>query len=132
MTKEMSDTDLRKLDYTLERCHQDGTPYNEIYGADEVRALRERLRRAERQLAQVSRSTLDVADEEAIERAYWGFDAERARSGTERDAFKSQLRLAIRRTRAEAADVVKHLSNEDGLGLGSIRIEKAITGERGE
>lgn len=132
MTAEMTDEDLRKLDSTLERRHQSGTLYNEIYGADEVRALRERLRRVERQLARVTRSTLSVEDEDAIEQAYWVFDTERKRSGVERDAFKGQLRLVIRRTRIEAADVVKHLSHEDGLGLGSSRIEKAITGERGD
>lgn len=130
MTAEMTDEDLRKLDSTLERRHQSGTLYNEIYG--DVRALRERLRRVERQLARVTRSTLSVEDEDAIEQAYWVFDTERKRSGVERDAFKGQLRLVIRRTRIEAADVVKHLSHEDGLGLGSSRIEKAITGERGD
>lgn len=132
MTAEMDDEDLRKLDNTLERRHQDGTPYNEIYGAEEVRALRERLRGAEKRLAAATTRTISNAEEERLEGLYWSFDAERKQSGMERDAFKGHLRRVIRETRAAAAEVVKHLSNEDGLGLGSSRIEKAITGERGD
>lgn len=132
MTTGISDEDLKKLDYSLERRHKGGTPYNEIYGADVVRALRERLRGAEKRLTSVTSREISDAEEARLEAAYWAFDTERKRSGMERDAFKGQLRLVIRETRAAAADVVKHLSNEDGLGLGSSRIEKAITGERGD
>ena len=31
-------------------------------------------------------------DENALEAAYWAFDAERKRNGMERDAFKHQMR----------------------------------------
>ena len=35
-------------------------------------------------------------DEEIIEAAFWHFDAERTRTGAERDAFKHQLREVVR------------------------------------
>lgn len=41
----------------------------------------------------------------------------------ERDAARREGAEAMR---AAAAQVVKHLSNEDGLGMGSLRIEGAI------
>lgn len=37
-------------------------------------------------------------NEETIEAIYWEFDAERSRTGMERDAFKHKLRAALRRT----------------------------------
>lgn len=46
-TDEISDVELAQLDRSLERRHQDGSLYNELYSAGEVRALRARLRRAE-------------------------------------------------------------------------------------
>ena len=46
-TTAISDADLAAMDKTLYRRTDNGTLYNELYGADEVRALRERLRRAE-------------------------------------------------------------------------------------
>lgn len=35
-------------------------------------------------------------DEDTIEKAYWDFDAERKKTGMERDSFKHQMRMAIR------------------------------------
>ena len=40
-------------------------------------------------------------DEDDIEAAYWAFDAERNKTGVERDAFKGQLRRLLRTTKAE-------------------------------
>ena len=37
--------------------------------------------------------------EEAIEAAFWAFDAERKRTGAERDAFKGQMRRLLRTVR---------------------------------
>jgi hypothetical protein len=46
-TPEINDEALAAMDRTLYRRTEQGKLYNELYGADEVRALRERLRRAE-------------------------------------------------------------------------------------
>ena len=37
-------------------------------------------------------------DEDALEAAYWAFDAERKRNGMERDEFKHQMRKFARDT----------------------------------
>lgn len=39
---------------------------------------------------------MSLLDEDVIEGAFWHFDAERKRTGAERDAFKHQLRLVVR------------------------------------
>src|ERR1035437_399521 len=46
-TTPIPDDALAAMDKTLYRRTQNGTLYNELYGADDVRALRERLRQAE-------------------------------------------------------------------------------------
>lgn len=49
-------------------------------------------------------------DEEVIEAAFWHFDAERRRSGAERDAFKRQVRLV---TEAHIRSVLRALTQVD-------------------
>lgn len=40
--------------------------------------------------------THELLDEEVIEGAFWHFDAERKRTGAERDAFQHQIRSVVR------------------------------------
>jgi len=58
---------------------------------------------------------------EVIGRSYWREDG--------RPILNDELAQKIRaQAFEEAADAIKHLSHEDGLGMGSLRMEAAIRG----
>ena len=59
------------------------------------------------------------ATESAIEAAYWAFDTQRKKTGSERDAFKGQMRKALRNLQDDEDAVLMHkmVTALDFMGL---------------
>ncbi len=56
-----------------------------------------------------------MSDKEAqIEQAFWDFDAERKRTGAERDAFKNNVRLLVMRAQQHSRQPCVMCDNNDG------------------